>query len=64
MKRTKLKQAFSKKHLKPILAVEYQKNGVIIHTTNQIEMEKVTIQENETQFQLAYDLPLFEISNL
>ena len=59
MKWRRLQLVFGKRKLKSISAVEYVLNGIIIRTTTQVEIEKVVMNENTSQFSLAYSLLIF-----
>ena len=59
MKWRRLRLVFDKRKLRSISAVEYMVNGLIIRTTNQIEMKEAVMRENTSRFSLVYSLPVF-----
>ena len=62
MQLRKLQKVFRKKSIKSISIVEYLVNRSIIHTTTQLQIENVVMEENTSRFSLAYSSPIFEQS--
>ena len=55
-----MRKVFGKYRLKSIQTIEYIKDGTLIQTTQQLEIEQKIMTKNTIRFKLVYSLLIFD----